>query len=70
MRVGAKSPRARGNALPIRFGYNGSDLVPVREDAVFEPTLQDLKLVQAYLAREIKRLQARHEVITRRIAGR
>jgi hypothetical protein len=47
---------------------NGAARLRVRSST--KPTAQDLKLVQAYLAREIKRLQARHAVITRRIAGR
>jgi hypothetical protein len=47
---------------------NGAPRLRVRSRT--QPTAQDLKLVQAYLAREIKRLQARHEAITRRIAGR
>jgi hypothetical protein len=47
---------------------NGAARLRVRSST--KPTAQDLKLVQAYLAREIKRLQTRHAVITRRIAGR
>lgn len=34
----------------------------------FTPEREDLRNVQAYLAREIKRLQRRHAEITRRLA--
>jgi hypothetical protein len=34
----------------------------------FKPTLQDLKTVQGYLEREIKRLQARHKSVSRRVS--
>jgi len=34
----------------------------------FAPTREDLRNVQGYLEREIKRLQRRHAEITRRLA--
>jgi hypothetical protein len=70
MRLDTKPQRTRRNAVPVRLGNHGNDPVSVRQEAVpFEPTRQDLKLVQGYLAREIVRLQERHAEITRLLSG-
>ena len=49
---------ANGKRLRVRAGA---------KPAAFQPTLQDLRTVEGYLAREIKRLTARHAEIARAI---
>jgi hypothetical protein len=71
MRVDTKPQGARGDAVSVRQCDPRSASVSLREDTLsFEPTRQDLKLVQGYLEREIKRLQKRHAEITRTLGQR
>lgn len=67
MRMGPDSGitgnRARGVVCP--HGKTGMRMRPGAKPAKFIPEIEDLKTVQGYLEREIKRLQRRHKAVTR-----
>jgi hypothetical protein len=66
MRLGANG---RASQDKPRRMVRADDKAGLRMPPRSEPTTQDLKLVQGYLAREIKRLTKRHAEITRLLSG-